>query len=638
MEDPELFNEHSGLVSEGRELSMLSALPREYASVDEDSAKINELRAQIEQVMEQERHLVDRLGAAVELTKRTQGELKCARIERLRLEVKLKAVGRSHHLMSPKSGPLEWVDSYWFGAVCSCVVCLNLAAMIKHDSITESSAALFDTLFLIWYGTELGLKFAHHGAELFMGPFVASSWNWLDLAIVLSGVVDQWLSPIFLGHRGGSALATLRLLRLFRFLRFLKLVKAFLIADLDWLYESQRFDMFIASVIGVNGLIMSFQLDIEWAGWVWIDNFFLVIYLFELFLRLKRWGMLFFVHHLDWAWNWLDFSIVGAGVIDLWFLPGIMLIQNQILGTPDNVTAIPKPIMSLVRLMRLCRVLRLVRVLRSVPPLYTLLIGVGGAFQAMKWVIVLTLLTLYAGAIVFTNLVGKGMIYGGEEAPEDALAVFGSMGASLFSLFEMMNGDTDVIKPLNNVLAGKFLFAGFMVVANWAILAILTAVVSDQMIATSQRFSDEERQKHAELAHQRGEERLLEIFLSGDPDRTGRISRSKWQQMVDDKAMQLELSEGSHLSKADMVDIFDCLAIDDDSDDDFYVDYHDLIHSLKANATVADKRSVLHVMIRLRAMQDQLSKEREKHSEQLNSRFDDMKDEMKKLFAMQPAA
>merc|ERR1719174_3691762 len=235
--------------------------------------------------------------------------------------------------------------------------------------------------------------------------------------------------------------------------------------------EHPYFDVFLASVIGINGVLISLQLDIEWVGWVWVDNVFLVIYLFELFLRLKRWGRHFFIHSDDWGWNWLDFLIVLTGVIDLWMLPAIVLVREQIFGVPTDIdTTVPNNVLSLIKLMRLMRVLRLVRVLKSIPPLYTLLVGVAGAFGAMKWVIVLTLLTLYAGAIVFTNLVGKGMIYGGEDnVPDQAMEVFGTMGASLFSLFEMMNGDTEVIQPIANVMAGKFLFAGFMVVANWAV-------------------------------------------------------------------------------------------------------------------------------------------------------------------------
>jgi hypothetical protein len=267
-------------------------------------------------------------------------------------------------------------------------------------------------------------------------------------------------------------------------------------------------------------------------------------------------------------------------------------------------------VMSLVRLTRLMRVLRLIRVLRSVPPLYTLLMGVIDAFGAMKWVVVLTLLTLYGGAIVFTNLVGKGMIYPDHNPPPEALTVFGTMTRSMFSLFELMNGDTSVIDPIKPLMIGKFLFAGFMVISNWAVLAILTAVVSENMIASSNRFAAEERQKQEDTEVNMSKAKLLQLFESNDPNKNGIITREEWSEMVNDAEICEQLSEGTHLNKEDLLDLFDCLTVDGFDSGSFKgsVEYKELVHSLKANSTVADKRSVLHVMIRMRAMQDQVQK------------------------------
>merc|ERR1719353_1262574 len=75
-------------------------------------------------------------------------------------------------------------------------------------------------------------------------------------------------------------------------------------------------------------------------------------------------------------------------------------------------------ILKILRMMRILRVLRLVRLMKVVTPLYRLLVGVIEAFQAMQWVMILTLLVLYACAIVFTNLVGKGFISGGKITEE----------------------------------------------------------------------------------------------------------------------------------------------------------------------------------------------------------------------------
>lgn len=236
----------------------------------------------------------------------------------------------------------------------------------------------------------------------------------------------------------------------------------------------------------------------------------------------------------------------------------------------------------------------------------------------MQYVIVLALMTLYGGAIIFTNLVGEGLIYDDPtNRPPEALDYFGTVSKSLFSLFELMNGDTSVIEPIKDLVIGRLLFAAFMVISNWAILAILTAVVSDQMIAASNDYQEEEKKSNDAEEESKNMKRLLHIFEDNDHDMNGLISKDEWMGMLEDPSVCLELSEGTHLGKSDLADLFDCLAVEGNGDDG-KVQYTDLIHSLKANSSVADKRAVLHVMLRLRIFQDQVSK-------QVEDGFADMK-------------
>merc|ERR1719478_168059 len=120
------------------------------------------------------------------------------------------------------------------------------------------------------------------------------------------------------------------------------------------------------------------------------------------------------------------------------------------------------------------------------------------------------------------------MIYGDEGPTQEALDVFGSVSQSLFSLFELMNGDTSVIEPIKHLVIGRLIFAAFMVISNWAILAILTAVVSDQMMSASNDFQEEESKNKADLEEKQNVERLLEIFEDFDKDKNGLITKSEW--------------------------------------------------------------------------------------------------------------
>jgi len=600
--------------------AMMERLP----TVDhhEEEAEMKELKKEQEKIDERRVDVKERLKDAEDLVAKFKQELAAMDKEEKEVRVKYEALDRKLHLVPKRPGPLEWVDSNWFGAACNLVVLLNLTFMAEHGSIHAFSpflAVASDNVFLFWYVLELCLKTGHHRRHLFFGKIMAVWWNWLDLGIVGSGIVDQWIMPLIGSGGGGGTLAMLRLLRLFRLLRFLKIIKAFLVADLSWISDSKAWELFMSCVIGVNAITIGMELDIKWSGWFWVDNVFLVIYTFDLSLRMKRWGCYFFVHPTDLYWNWLDFVVVNAGMMDSWLMPAITIIQTELLGVENKLdTSKLGKVMSLMKLMRLLRVLRLVRVLRGIPPLYTMLVGVIEAFKSMQYVIVLAIMTLYGGAIIFTNLVGEGLIYGGGEPPDAALEVFGSVSQSLFSLFELMNGDTSVIEPIKKLVIGRLLFAAFMVISNWAILAILTAVVSDQMIAASNDYQEEEKVKNDALAEQKNMHRLLEIFEDNDHDKNGLISKEEWLNMINDRAVLLELSEGTHLGKADLADLFDCLAVEGDVNSG-KVMYQDLIHSLKANSSLADKRAVLHVMLKLRMMQDQMT-------EQFKKGFDEIKD------------
>jgi hypothetical protein len=586
----------------------------EYGHLEEeDLAEIKELNKEKERITTEVAKVQERLVDAEALVARFKKELLEFEAEQIEVDAKLFAFEHKAHMLPKRPGPFEWVDSDWFGAVCNLIVMLNLTFMAYHTTIHDFSPTFSwcsDNVFMVWYLGELLFKFLHHRSYLFFGRLMAVWWNWLDLGIVMSGVADQWVMPLLAGGGGkkNSSLQALKFLRLFRLLRFLKIIKAFLIADLSWISDSKAFELFMSGVIGVNAITIGCELDMQWwRGWFWVDNVFLVIYVFDLALRLKRWGKIFFVHPTDVCWNWLDFVVVTAGMLDSWLMPTIEIIQTELggVGTKLDTSKFGK-VMSLMKLMRLLRVLRLVRVLRGVPPLYTMLIGVIEAFKSMQYVIVLALLTLYGGSIIFTNLVGQGLIYDSGEAPPEALAVFGTVSQSFFSLFELMNGDTSVIEPIKDLVVGRLVFAGFMVISNWAILAILTAVVSDQMISASNDYQDEEKRTNDDAAEKHNQTRLLEIFEDNDKDKNGLLSKDEWNKMLDDRATMLELSEGTHLSRADLTDLFDCLSVEGENTDG-RVAYVDLVHSLKANSSLADKRAVLHVMLRLRIMQDQMT-------------------------------
>ena len=67
------------------------------------------------------------------------------------------------------------------------------------------------------------------------------------------------------------------------------------------------------------GLETDFYRDSVW--WWWIEQMLMLIYIFEITVRLKHKGLNFFTDEHEWGWNWLDFVVVAAGVSDSWFVP-----------------------------------------------------------------------------------------------------------------------------------------------------------------------------------------------------------------------------------------------------------------------------------------------------------------------------
>lgn len=588
-----------------------------------------ELEHQVTELREEEAALLTQIEDVQRLMRNRvvplEERLREVRAEAMKQAAELEFVRNPPEATGPPPGPecLHWVEGGAFQCVCNLVIISNLACMGLQLSRHEYQERLWvlDQAFLSWYLVELVLKFALHRCQLLFGKCSIVWWNWLDLGIVFSGVMDQWGMPLLRASAGGSAdghtghhtsaLRALRLLRLFRLmrlLRVLKVLRVFLQADLSWT-EGHIFQSFIMGVIVLNSVSMGFELDVPWPGWVWVENVMLAIYVFELAVRLKRWGWKFFVHADDWKWNNVDFVIVSGGVLQQWMLPTVTLVQELASGT-DRVQGPPgklKEIMKILRMLRLLRVMRLVRLLRGIKPLYRLMLGVMEAMSGMQWVLLYTFLLLYAAAIVFTNLVGHGLIYSGDP-PEEASEIFGSVMQSFFMLFKLMNDDQSVVEPLITSKPVRGLFVVFMIVSNWAALAILTSVVTDNMNAASLKLEKEETKREKEEWRTKSVRCLKALFAEIDVDQSGEIEEDEFQRLLDDAALRQELCDASGLTVRDLQDLFLCISyVDDNGRRGIF--YEDFIDKLQDEGKNASERSIFRLEKQMRAMELRIQKQ-----------------------------
>jgi hypothetical protein len=175
------------------------------------------------------------------------------------------------------------------------------------------------------------------------------------------------------------------------------------------------------------------------------------------------------------------------------------------------------------------------------------------ATQGVGWVLILTLVLLYACAVVFTSLIGHGLIYEGE-VPQAAREVFGTVPQSMFMLFKLMNDDQSVVEHLVDSTTVKLAFAVFMVMSNWMVLAVLTSVVSDKMISSTQQHEAEIKAKHKSNEKLDKLRKLDVLFKEFAVD--GQITVEGFGKLLDDHIFIEEVTQASGLEKTDIEEIF----------------------------------------------------------------------------------
>jgi voltage-gated sodium channel len=219
-------------------------------------------------------------------------------------------------------------------------------------------------------------------------------------------------------------------------------------ARLAVLVESERFRNAIMALIMFNavalGLESSRSIMQDWGDALHvIDRLVLWIFTVELALRILAHGPRFFRD----GWNLFDFLIVAIAYV------------------PATES------MSVLRAMRVLRVFRLVAAVPSmrvvVEALLRSLPGLGSIFALLA-------LIFYVFAVMATKLFG-----------ETNLEKFGTLGASLYTLFQLMTLDGWVSEIVNPVLEhhpnAMMFFLPFIVLSTFVVLNLFIALIVDSM-------------------------------------------------------------------------------------------------------------------------------------------------------------
>jgi voltage-gated sodium channel len=520
---------------------------------------------------------------------------------------------------TPPPGPrcLLFVEGKTFMLLATSILITNIVTMVMEMLHPHYKVEFFwlDQFFIAFYLLELVAKAILFQRDLLIGHFQDVWWNWLDLVVVVVGVVDQWLRPMVMPLISGShsqshstsVLQFVRMLRMARLARVLKVVRLFFRSDFSWA-EGSRFQLFIMSVIYFNSLLMSFEAEYpDFFLWFYVEQILLMIFTFEISLRLKLWGCDFFTRKEDIAWNLLDFLIVVGGVVDQWMMPAIDVVQS-LLGMPSSPSGQVGQFMVLLRMARLLRILRLVRLVRSVPPLFTLIVGIVQAMQGLMWVLVLTAVVLYVFSLLAVKLIGHGLLFGGPEfVPDDVRGIFPSVCQSMFVLFMAMNGDPEWLEPAFQILpASRIMFVAYVVLSSWAILSILTAVISENMISATEKNRQEQEKEDNAVQWEKNVIRLTGVIAVADPNKNGYIERDEFYELIKDRNKAQELCDAvGGLTVPELKDLFECLSCTGTGYGGA-VRQEDFVEGLQNDSQPVRRREILHVERRLAVLERSL--------------------------------
>ena len=249
------------------------------------------------------------------------------------------------------------------------------------------------------------------------------------------------------------------------------------------LLEARRFEYFITTVIVVNAIALGLETSPEimerfGALIQTLDRIAIAIFVVELAAKLIAYRLSFFRN----GWNIFDFVIVSVALV---------------------------PATQQFSVMRSLRILRALRLVSVVPSMRKVIVGLFRAIPSIGTVIVMLLLLFYIAAVIATKLFGAAF-------PE----WFGTLGASLYSLFQIMTLESwsmGIVRPVMEEFSYAWVFfVPFILLTSFIVLNLFIGVIVNAMA----QATDAE-------AHGEREEILRELRALGEEVRSLRKSAEK---------------------------------------------------------------------------------------------------------------
>ena len=216
--------------------------------------------------------------------------------------------------------------------------------------------------------------------------------------------------------------------------------------------ESPLFQRVIIGLIVINAIMLGLETsDAVMAriggGLILADRLIVAVFVLEILAKIVAYRRDF----LRDPWNLFDFTVIGLSIL---------------------------PATNAFSVFRAFRVLRVLRLVSAVPSMRQVVLGLLNAIPGMATTAGLLLLAFYVFAVIATEMFGSSF-----------REWFGSLGASMYSLFQIMTLESwsmGIVRPVMEVYPWAWaFFVPFIIVTSFAVLNLFVAIIVNAMSAES---------------------------------------------------------------------------------------------------------------------------------------------------------
>ncbi|WP_435640471.1 ion transporter [Micavibrio aeruginosavorus] len=234
--------------------------------------------------------------------------------------------------------------------------------------------------------------------------------------------------------------------------------------------NSRVFNRFIIAVILVNAVMLGLETDdaiMAAHGPLlhMLDRVIIGIFVVELAMKLVLWRGSFFRN----GWNVFDFIVVAISLL---------------------------PMIAMFSVLRVFRVFRVFRLISVVPQMRRVVSALLRAIPGMASILAVLLVVFYVAAVMATQIFGH---------TDDPVLenLFGSIGASMYTLFQLMTlegwSENIAAPTLVHYPWSWVFFVGFIVVTTFAVLNLFIGIIVDAM---NMIHDEEDAEQHHQIARQ----------------------------------------------------------------------------------------------------------------------------------------